>query len=270
VSGTSLSTPLVGGACAVVLEAHPEWSAFQARQALMMTADRAGSPGNDYGYGRINVWSAIQSAPRVVPVPFSLVSPAEGESVPGLRPTFVWNRSTDPQGGNLTYELWIDEDAGFSSPRIYPDLADTSYTLPDLLFPSIAYRGRVIAEEPDGYRRLAREDRSIVTPVAADVTDLPTRPGQWMLEASPNPWRPGTVLRWYAPAGSVRQDIRLTILDPAGRRLHRERLTVTGAGWYETPWDPRSADGGPLKPGVYLALLEAPGYTARTKIVLTR
>jgi hypothetical protein len=206
----------------------------------------------------------------VVPVPFGLVTPAAGESVPGLRPTFLWNRSLDPQGGSLSYELWIDEEDGFPSPRIYADLADTSYTLPDLLSPATVYRWRVIAEEPDGYRRLAREDRTFETPQAADVADLPPAPVRWVLQASPNPWRSGTVLRWYAPAGSVRQAIRLTILDPAGRRLHRERLTVTGAGWNETRWDPRTADGAALTPGVYLALLEAPGYTARTKIVLTR
>jgi len=172
--------------------------------------------------------------------------------------------------GAITYELWVDEEEGFPSPRIYSDLADTSYALPDPLSPMTAYRWRVIAEEPDGYRRLAREDRQIETPQATDVTDLPPTNGRWVLRATPNPSRSGTVLRWYAPAGSARQEIRLTILDPAGRRLHRERRTVANAGWNETTWDPRSADGATLPPGVYLALLEAPGYTARTKIVLAR
>jgi subtilisin family serine protease len=59
VSGTSLSTPLVGGAAALVMEAHPEWSAMQVREALMMTADNAASPDNDRGWGRIRVFDAI-------------------------------------------------------------------------------------------------------------------------------------------------------------------------------------------------------------------
>jgi len=59
VSGTSLSTPLVGGAAAVVLSAHPNWTPMQVREALMMTASQADSPDNDYGWGIINVWDAI-------------------------------------------------------------------------------------------------------------------------------------------------------------------------------------------------------------------
>ncbi|MFQ6609065.1 MAG: S8 family serine peptidase [Fidelibacterota bacterium] len=59
VSGTSLSTPLVGGAAAVVLSAHPDWTPMQVREALMMTASQSDSPDNDYGWGIINVWDAI-------------------------------------------------------------------------------------------------------------------------------------------------------------------------------------------------------------------
>lgn len=59
-SGTSCATPLVAGACALVLEAHPEWTPMQVREALMMTADRAASPdSNSYGWGVIDAWAAV-------------------------------------------------------------------------------------------------------------------------------------------------------------------------------------------------------------------
>ncbi len=58
-SGTSCSTPLVGGSCAIVLQAHPTWTPMQVRRALMMTASRAGNPDSTYGWGIINVWNAI-------------------------------------------------------------------------------------------------------------------------------------------------------------------------------------------------------------------
>ncbi len=58
-SGTSLSCPLVGGAAALVIQAHPDWTPFQVREALMMTADRATQPDNSYGWGIINVMDAI-------------------------------------------------------------------------------------------------------------------------------------------------------------------------------------------------------------------
>jgi len=57
--GTSLSTPLVGGATALLLQAHPDWSPLQARRALMNTADNANNPDNIYGWGLINVMAAI-------------------------------------------------------------------------------------------------------------------------------------------------------------------------------------------------------------------
>lgn len=59
-SGTSFATPLVAGACALILEAHPDWTPMQVREALMMTADRAANPdSNTYGWGVINTWAAM-------------------------------------------------------------------------------------------------------------------------------------------------------------------------------------------------------------------
>ena len=58
-SGTSLSTPLIGGAAAIVLSAHPTWTPMQVREALMMTASQFCSPNNSYGWGIIDVMAAI-------------------------------------------------------------------------------------------------------------------------------------------------------------------------------------------------------------------
>jgi len=58
-SGTSCSTPLVGGSCAIVLQAHPTWTPMQVRRALMMTASRHTNPDSTYGWGIIDVWAAI-------------------------------------------------------------------------------------------------------------------------------------------------------------------------------------------------------------------
>lgn len=59
-SGTSLSTPLIGGCAALILSAHPEWGPMQVREAMMMTASQASSPDNDYGWGIPDIWAAIQ------------------------------------------------------------------------------------------------------------------------------------------------------------------------------------------------------------------
>ena len=58
-NGTSLSTPLIGGACAIILSAHPEWTPQMVRESLMMTASQHTEPNNQYGWGIINVMDAI-------------------------------------------------------------------------------------------------------------------------------------------------------------------------------------------------------------------
>ena len=58
-SGTSLSAPLVAGSAAILLSAHPSLSPLTVRNALMKTASQSNLPNNDYGYGIIDIWSAI-------------------------------------------------------------------------------------------------------------------------------------------------------------------------------------------------------------------
>ncbi|UCB52328.1 MAG: S8 family serine peptidase, partial [Candidatus Zixiibacteriota bacterium] len=62
-NGTSLSTPLVGGCAAVLMSAHPDWTAMQVREAMMITADNASSPDSTYGWGLLNLFSALNYSP---------------------------------------------------------------------------------------------------------------------------------------------------------------------------------------------------------------
>ncbi len=59
-SGTSLSTPLIGGCAALILSARPYWTPMQVREAMMMTASRATYPDNNYGWGIPDLLAAIQ------------------------------------------------------------------------------------------------------------------------------------------------------------------------------------------------------------------
>jgi hypothetical protein len=57
--GTSVSTALVAGACALVWEAHPTWGPMEVRKAIMETASCASLPNDSLGYGIVNVKKAI-------------------------------------------------------------------------------------------------------------------------------------------------------------------------------------------------------------------
>ena len=67
-NGTSSATPLVAGACALVLSANPTLSSGEVRDILCDTAEKVGSTkyingrNDHFGYGRINVLGAVQAA----------------------------------------------------------------------------------------------------------------------------------------------------------------------------------------------------------------
>jgi hypothetical protein len=67
------------------------------------------------------------------PEPFSLLSPADGDTVWQLSATLTWHQTTDPDPGDtLTYSLFWDTESGFSHPDSLTDLTDTSVIIPDL------------------------------------------------------------------------------------------------------------------------------------------
>ncbi|NWG22491.1 MAG: S8 family serine peptidase [Chloroflexi bacterium] len=62
--GTSAACPHVAGAAALVWTIRPELGAQQVAEVLMLGADDRGAPGKDpaYGYGRLNMFRALQVA----------------------------------------------------------------------------------------------------------------------------------------------------------------------------------------------------------------
>ncbi|HET9136484.1 MAG TPA: S8 family peptidase [Candidatus Kapabacteria bacterium] len=59
-SGTSAATPLVAGACALIMQAHPEASAQQVRTAVLQSGKLFSDTlaNNTYGYGKIDAYNA--------------------------------------------------------------------------------------------------------------------------------------------------------------------------------------------------------------------
>lgn len=58
-NGTSFSAPLVAGTAALILSAHPELTPKQVRQALTQTASQATQPDNNYGFGLVDAFEAV-------------------------------------------------------------------------------------------------------------------------------------------------------------------------------------------------------------------
>ena len=66
-NGTSSATPLVAGACALLVSAKPTLTETEIRQTLEKYADKVGSieyvggRNDQLGYGRLNVFNAISA-----------------------------------------------------------------------------------------------------------------------------------------------------------------------------------------------------------------
>ena len=60
--GTSMATPHVAGAAALVFSRNPTWSAAQVRSRLQASVDDLGAPGRDpsFGFGRVTLSEALQ------------------------------------------------------------------------------------------------------------------------------------------------------------------------------------------------------------------
>lgn len=63
-SGTSFSCPLVAGAVATLLSAHPDWKPVQVREALLETASQSQNPDNTYGWGIVDLFAASEYLPK--------------------------------------------------------------------------------------------------------------------------------------------------------------------------------------------------------------
>ncbi|MFN7118312.1 MAG: S8 family serine peptidase [Saprospiraceae bacterium] len=87
--GTSSSTPLVAGICALILSANPDLTAKEVKQILQQTADKIGNPAEynatghsvKFGFGRVNADKAVAEAIRrrdanKQPIPPSEVAPS--------------------------------------------------------------------------------------------------------------------------------------------------------------------------------------------------
>ena len=99
VSGTSIATPLITGISALILQAHPDWSPVQVREALRRSAHRALSPSCDVGWGVPYGPSALEAEgtlygrvvdDRVRPVQGAVLRLKVGEG--------TMETSTSPQG----------------------------------------------------------------------------------------------------------------------------------------------------------------------------
>ncbi|MBT4484935.1 MAG: S8 family serine peptidase [Candidatus Latescibacteria bacterium] len=107
-NGTSLAAPFITGLCALLLEAHPDWSPSHVMAALKESAEDIGKPGpdNDYGWGL-----------------------PDGEAALFFTPTRV-NTDEVSKGKNTTEESELSSIQPFILSSPYPNPFNAMITIP--------------------------------------------------------------------------------------------------------------------------------------------
>lgn len=110
--GTSMATPYVAGLAALIWAQAPSLAPDEVQQTIQDTADDLGLAGwdPDFGWGRINVWAALQ-VHAVPPTPTLLpIANPDGDG------DYLVDWSDAPNA--LAYELEEDDSPAFASPTV--------------------------------------------------------------------------------------------------------------------------------------------------------
>ncbi len=275
-SGTSLSTPLVGGAAALVREAHPEWTVVQVREALMLTADKAAAPDNNFGWGRINVVNAIYGSIHggpVAPLPFNLLVPANNTTVNSVPVTFKWRKAADLQGGALSYAVELHTTSPDSC-VFEAETAETTIVYGGYLGPSRTYEWRVVASDAQGNGRLSR-DRFRFTTSSTTGVPVPAPPSAapyvTLSQNRPNPARSTTQIDYTltGPAGVV--PVTLRVFSPTGRLVRTLEDRYEGIpAECSVRWDGLDETGRRAGSGIYYYQLSVAGKGYSKRLILLR
>jgi subtilisin family serine protease len=252
IGGTSLATPLVAGSVALILEAHPDWPPMMVREALMATADNAATPNNDYGWGIIDVYAAINFnfPPKILSKdPFAdtvFVFPDSAQDFPVT--------ATDYEEDPLLYHWRVDEEEIYSGP-------DSAFEY-------------AWSEEGEYFVDVIVEDSHSGTDTASwlvevNVLDVPAPtegdglPQKFALYPPyPNPFNPETVIRFDLPKTSF---VTAVLYNLNGRRVKALLEGEISAGSHELLIN--AAD---LPSGMYFLNLQSDDLRACEKLVLLK
>ncbi len=135
-SGTSMSTPHVAGAAALVRAVNPSLDAVDARLVLEFSAKDLGGPGFDinYGWGRLDLLAALEKA--------QMLSSSTSDALPGSAVNLSLSRALEPGFVHLLLASWQARRPGISLTRFDPfDQRQIGLNEDPLLFPLVLQAG---------------------------------------------------------------------------------------------------------------------------------
>jgi serine protease AprX len=252
--GTSLSTPLVAGVCALLLDIDSTLSPIQVREALWTTASQANHPDNSMGYGIVNAAKASGFS-------YLVLSPQE----------LFFEASfgdTQSQQNTLSITNWQGE-----------GLKWTASTTADWITPSSAsgFTGNLIQiiVRPSSLKAGINQD-SITISCAGAINSpqkvpvvLTLHPTTQVL-AFPNPFTNSLTVIVEKP--NVASKIKVSVFTVAGELVDRLpeksdfRSTGDGKEIYEQTWEGKNEKGNEVASGIYLLKIDIDDQSKIVKV----
>ncbi|MDZ7377575.1 MAG: S8 family serine peptidase, partial [candidate division KSB1 bacterium] len=267
VSGTSLSSPLVAGVAALILQAHPYLTPFEVRDALRETADRAQNPDNDYGWGLVNAYEAIfyhglffSSKPKIFAneqtghlIKIQIFSKANLKTDALYLYYSILDQPftpipLEPTQEPQEYQAWIPFAPFGTEVKFYFSAANESgdfkyhpHRAPEEYFSFIAFDSSITRIEPPQHFRLHQN--------------------------YPNPFASTTTIRYdlHAPA-----PVTLIIYNLRGQQVRKLVDEFLHPFYYQKEWDGRDDQGRLVSSGIYFVRLRAGAFSAMKRMVLLR
>jgi hypothetical protein len=191
--------------------------------------------------------------------PFGLIEPSNDHTLKTCEFTFIWRQPDNRPvcyGRELNYQLFIDENPGFPSPRIIDQDLDTSAVVKGLKR-GTTYFWKVLA------RNIADESLWSTNTNAFFVsqdatsgveTEQTIKPKMFMLQQNyPNPFNPETSIRFDLPQPGL---VQISVVDISGRLVRVLVSESRIAGSYSVKWDGKDSFGNLVPSGIYICRME--------------
>lgn len=170
-SGTSMATPHVAGAAAILAQRHPEWTGAQLKAALMASAHPIDSGNYEQGAGRVDIAHAVKQTLYADPASVSMGRQAwpHADDTPVTKPITYTNTGDQPVTVRLT--LTTTGPSGEPAPDMFT-LSATELTIPARGHAPVHITADTSGEAAEGAfsaRVLAESATAkVTTPVAVD------------------------------------------------------------------------------------------------------
>jgi len=254
IGGTSLSTPLVAGVCALLLEIHPNWTPHDVISALHGTASQACRPDTLKGWGVANAYSAsgLDTVPQICIQPESFNFYAvHGEGEIPAQTLHIYNIG----GGELRWQAisnagWLNLEPSSGTTLVNePSTINLTVDITDL--PAEVQQATITISGDD----------TLTLPVTAKVTLIIHSTNK--IFAFPNPFQDSLTV--FVDKYDAKDKINTSIFTVSGELVY-QFPEEDGEKVFQKTWDGRNENGRSVSSGIYLLKIDINGHSEIVKI----